>query len=188
MDAPSQVNKAPHDQVVVVWWKLETGEGLWQEIVKKKYVKDNCIAQLQHKASNSPVWNDLLKVRVWYLKGRRMLTGDAKMTDFWEDTWCGETPLKREFPQLFEICREQKSTVDYVARRGWRLSFRRWLDESKQNQWRKLRDRICTVPRSENSDTPKWAWNKNDLFSVKSVYSHMCAVEADNSYKKNLES
>jgi len=36
------------------WWKLEVGEGIWQEIVKKKYVKSSCIAQLKAKSSNSP--------------------------------------------------------------------------------------------------------------------------------------
>ena len=37
------------------WWRLEKGEGLWQEIVKKKYMKQHCISMLKKKPSNSPV-------------------------------------------------------------------------------------------------------------------------------------
>jgi hypothetical protein len=50
------------------WWKLERGEGMWQEIVRKKYVKSLCLQQLQKKPSKSSVWNDLLKAKDLYLK------------------------------------------------------------------------------------------------------------------------
>jgi hypothetical protein len=36
------------------WWKLENGEGLWQEIVKKKYKIREGIAHVKNKPSNSP--------------------------------------------------------------------------------------------------------------------------------------
>jgi hypothetical protein len=64
------------------WWKLENEEGLWQTIVRKKYVKSSCVAQLKKRQPNSPVWNDLLKVREIYLKGRAMALGNGEMTDF----------------------------------------------------------------------------------------------------------
>lgn len=35
------------------WWKLESGEGTWQEIVQKKYVKQRPITQLKRKPCNS---------------------------------------------------------------------------------------------------------------------------------------
>lgn len=31
------------------WWKLEMGEGLWQEIVKSKYMTEGGITQLKSK-------------------------------------------------------------------------------------------------------------------------------------------
>ena len=36
------------------WWKLEHEEGVWQEIVKKKYLKNNWISHITQKPSNSP--------------------------------------------------------------------------------------------------------------------------------------
>jgi hypothetical protein len=54
-----------------------------------------------------------------------MLVGNGKMTDFWEDAWCGDTSLKRKFRELYEICREKNLTVARAANGGWILSFRK---------------------------------------------------------------
>jgi len=36
------------------WWKLETEDGLWQSIVKAKYMQgNNLIATIKHKADDS---------------------------------------------------------------------------------------------------------------------------------------
>jgi hypothetical protein len=67
------------------WWKLEYEEGLWQDIVKKKYKIDRGVAQLRQNPRNSSVWNDLIKVKQLYLKGRIMIVGNGRNTDFWED-------------------------------------------------------------------------------------------------------
>ena len=37
------------------WWKLETKDGLWQQIVREKYIKMGPIAQLKRKPTNSPI-------------------------------------------------------------------------------------------------------------------------------------
>lgn len=68
------------------------------------------ISQLKHNPGNSHVWNDLLKVKHLYLKGRLMLVGEGKQTDFWCDQWCGAVSLKDKFLHLFEICNEQETT------------------------------------------------------------------------------
>lgn len=57
------------------WWRLEKGEGLWQEISGKNYLANSCVALLQKKPSNSPVWNDFLKERDTYMKGRKLIVG-----------------------------------------------------------------------------------------------------------------
>jgi hypothetical protein len=52
------------------WWKLEREDGLWQDIIKHKYLRSNTIHTLTHKLNDSPVWYDLLKVKEFYLLGR----------------------------------------------------------------------------------------------------------------------
>jgi hypothetical protein len=64
------------------------GARIWQDIIRKKYLKKGPIALLTKNHKNSPVWNDLLKVRQVYLKGRTMIVGNGKSTSFWHDRWC----------------------------------------------------------------------------------------------------
>ena len=85
------------------WWKLEQNEGHWQEIVRKKYMKNDAISRLKKKSTNSPVWNQLLSVKDIYIQGRKMIVGKGNATSLWRDTWVCETPLKDKFPQLFQI-------------------------------------------------------------------------------------
>jgi hypothetical protein len=165
-------------------WEIEMGEGLWQEIVRKKYIKEHCVSQLKVKPTNSPVWNDLLKVREIYLQGRVMVVGNGKMTDFWRDTWCGACSLQDKFPELFEICNENSLSVAGMAQRGWRLSFRRWLDERKQNQLRRLLDMINSFAIGREDDRPKWNWEKSGSFSVKSTYKHLFSDESNEPNKR----
>ena len=69
----------------------------------EKYVKNKCVTQLHTKSMNSPVWNDLLKVRDIYVKRRIMRIGYGHSTDFLRDAWCGAVSLMEKFPDLFEI-------------------------------------------------------------------------------------
>jgi hypothetical protein len=48
-------------------WKLDREVGLWQQIVKHKYLKNDTISSVKHKQSDSPIWADLLKVRDLYI-------------------------------------------------------------------------------------------------------------------------
>jgi hypothetical protein len=166
------------------WWKIERGEGLWQEIVKKKYIKLSHVAQLKPKPYISPMWNDLLKVRDLYLRGRIMMVGDGNATDFWNDVWCGEMALKEKYPNLFDICNEQCCLVAEMAQKNWRLSFRRWLDEENQNQWRTLRNTLTTCALTQCQEMPKWRWCKSAVFSVKSMYDHFFLSEIKTPHKK----
>uniref|UniRef100_A0A0A8XWS4 Uncharacterized protein n=1 Tax=Arundo donax TaxID=35708 RepID=A0A0A8XWS4_ARUDO len=111
------------------WWKLEKSEGIWQEIVRKKYVGNKCISQIKHKATDSPVWSDLLKVRKLYLRGRVMLLGNGTNIDFWNDIWCKNITLCEKFAELFQVNHNQQMSVAYLANKNWHLDLRRWPDE-----------------------------------------------------------
>jgi hypothetical protein len=68
------------------WWRLETGNGIWQEIVKAKYLQGNPIGNVSHRLGGSQVWSDLLKVKNIYLRGGDIKTKNGKNTIFWTDT------------------------------------------------------------------------------------------------------
>jgi hypothetical protein len=158
------------------WWKIENEEGLWQEIVRKKYKIKGEIVQLKTKQSNSPLWNDLIKINDLYLKGRDMKIGNGRDTDFRRDSWCDSIPLKERFRELFDLCNEQKGSVADVAGRRWRLTFRRWLDEPAQNQLRQLRAILTTCALG---DEKYMEVGESKNFSVKTMYAQLCRTNAE---------
>jgi len=86
------------------WWKLDKGNGLWQQIIKYKYIKNGSITTLSHRQNDSAVWNDLLKIKDVYLYGRKKMVNNSQNTLFWKDTWLFDKPLYQLFHNLFNIC------------------------------------------------------------------------------------
>jgi hypothetical protein len=39
------------------WWKLDNEKGLWQEIVRFKYLKKESICTVKHKQNDSAIWS-----------------------------------------------------------------------------------------------------------------------------------
>jgi hypothetical protein len=68
---------------------LESGEDLWQDIVKLKYVKQYPICLIPNRIYDSPLWKDLLKVRHIYLKGRGHKIINGKSISFLLEPWLG---------------------------------------------------------------------------------------------------
>ena len=64
------------------WWKLEHEQGLWQDIVKKKYLKKSCLSLLKKSPKNSLVWNQLILVKDLYTSGRKISMGRGDSTSF----------------------------------------------------------------------------------------------------------
>jgi hypothetical protein len=53
-----------------------------------------------------------------------------------------------------------------MAGNGWRMTFRRWLDERGQTQLRRLRDMLTSWALSEEKDGSKWSSEKSGKFTV----------------------
>jgi hypothetical protein len=62
------------------WWKLENETGLWQEIVRAKYMQGKGVGTVNHGLDDSPLWSDILKVKDLYLKGREIKVKNGKQT------------------------------------------------------------------------------------------------------------
>lgn len=135
-----------------------------------KYIKGQCISQIKHKQSDSPVLADLLKIREIYLAGRKDQIGNWRNIDFWSDKWCGNFSRREKFNKIYNICREQHGSVAKMNERRWHLSFRRWLSKDLQEDKRKLNDVLMTVCLAKQKDRAIWGLEGNRRFTVKSVY------------------
>jgi hypothetical protein len=98
------------------WWNLENDEGLWQDIVRIKYVKNTPINLIKYRQSDSPMWNDLLKVRHIYLHGRGFKINTGRMISFWLDPWLNGKP---DYPILYDLCLNQRNSVRDAMENVW---------------------------------------------------------------------
>jgi hypothetical protein len=75
------------------WWNLDSEEGLWQDLVKLKYVKGTPVCLIKNGLSDSSIWCGLLKVRHIYLRGRKFKVNNGKLVSFWLDSWFEDKPM-----------------------------------------------------------------------------------------------
>src|SRR4051812_37191181 len=45
------------------WWKLDTQDGVWQDIVKARYLRNHSVASVTPHFLDSPCWKNLLKIK-----------------------------------------------------------------------------------------------------------------------------
>jgi hypothetical protein len=85
------------------FFKLLNKEGMWQELLKNKYLKNKTLAQVEAKPTYSPFWKGILSVKVDFFKRGSFIVGNGQTTHFWEDTWLGKTSLATQYPSLYAI-------------------------------------------------------------------------------------
>jgi hypothetical protein len=91
--------------------------------------------------------------------------------------------LRDFFPEIFHICNEQNVTVADVAALGWNFSFRSYLSPELTVQVHGLPGIMRQTVLSQAKDKPFWKWIKNGIYSVKSMYNHLCRNGTDRSFK-----
>ncbi|TYG59019.1 hypothetical protein ES288_D08G268700v1, partial [Gossypium darwinii] len=104
------------------------------------------------------------------------LAGNGNTIIFWEDIWCGERPLRVEFPRLFRLVNNKKGLVkDFLNLNGfnevnWVDLFIRPLLDRELNMLNRLREVVSSkvlVP--EEEDRLIWIHDNNGVFSVKKL-------------------
>ena len=161
------------------WWKLEMENGLWQDIVKAKYLSNDLISSAKWRLTDSPVWKDLLQVRTIYMRGRAIKNGNGTKTLFWKDPWIDPNPLCSMHPVLFEMCTEKDISVHNFLLRHGHIDFHRWLSPILFEQWLGVVDRVYSFPFTNESDRIIWKWNKKSgLFTTKSTYDWLTSGDA----------
>ena len=150
------------------WWKLDSEEGLWQDIIKFKYLKKHNICSVKHRQNDSPIWIDLLKIRHIYLKGRKIDVKNGSNTLFWKDTWLFDKPIQLLFPELFEICLQPDISVGHMKQNLVR--FKRWLVDDLQTRWCEIKKKADELVLTNDKDVVMWHLDKSGKFSMKYVY------------------
>jgi hypothetical protein len=95
-------------------FSLINTEGAWQQLIRNKYLSTKTITQVTRNPGDSQFWSGLMSVKDDFLNMGRFQLQDGKEIRFWEDTWLGNTTLKVQYPNLFNIVRQKSATVAEV--------------------------------------------------------------------------
>jgi hypothetical protein len=94
--------------------KLLNEEGLWQQILKRKYLKNKTLWQVEKRKGDSHFWSGLMEVKRLVVERGRFTIQDGTQTRFWEDLWIGREPLMTKYPSLYNIVRKKNASVAQV--------------------------------------------------------------------------
>ncbi|WVZ85517.1 LOW QUALITY PROTEIN: hypothetical protein U9M48_032438 [Paspalum notatum var. saurae] len=96
-------------------FKLANEDGIWQRLLRNKYLKSKPFGSGSKKPGISHFWAaGLMEVKHLFLGLGSFLVGNGSgMIRFWEDTWCGSLcpQLKFIYPSLFNIVRNKSATL-----------------------------------------------------------------------------
>jgi hypothetical protein len=128
-------------------------EGIWQTLLRNKYLHSKVLTQVQAKPYDSHFWRGLTKIKNIVLSCGSFIIRDVTQIRFWEDTWVDNNPFKRQFSTIFNIVHDPHATVASVmSDEHYNISFRRALVDVKLREWLELIDKINNVTLDQGRD------------------------------------
>jgi hypothetical protein len=166
-------NLEVQNQCLLSKWlfKLINEEGLWQTIIRNKYLTKHTIGKVDKKPGDSHFWSGLMKVKPKFLMYGSFQLNNGKQIRFWEDQWLGTHSFKQQYPSLYNIVRKKSDTVEKVLSGvPLNVSFRRYLSGNNLLLWHNLVQRIMAVRLNNNDDVIRWKLHQHGKYSVHSLY------------------
>jgi exonuclease III len=155
-------------------FKLMNEEGVWQELLNNKYVKDKTLSQVSAKPTDSHFWKGLMGVKDLFFERGSSIIGNGQNTRFWEDTWLGDKPLCDQYPSLYRIVNYRNVSVSHVMLGApLNIGFRRALLGDRWDRWVHLVSRLMQIRLSEEEDVFHWNLTASGIFTVRSMYNDM---------------
>jgi hypothetical protein len=152
-------------------FKMMNEEGVWQEILKNKYLHSKSLAEVSVKPNDSPFWKGLMKVKEDFLSRGSFKVGNGMDTRFWEDILLGNKSLAHQYPSLCNIVqRQQVSVANVFSQNPLNISFRRSLNGNRWSLWLQLVQRLMHVQLNNENDKFVWGLTTSGQYTVKSMY------------------
>jgi len=118
-----------------------------------------------------------MSVKQDFLNWMTFKVQNGKQTRFWEDKWLGNSALKEQYPNLFNLVHRKHVTVHTVLNGDpLNVSFRRHLTGNNLRDWIDLGHRVANIQLVDNKDVGIWQLHKSGQFSVRSMYSALLDV------------
>jgi len=94
-----------------------------------------------------------MSVKQEFLNWMMFKVQNGKQTRFWEDKWLGNSALKDQYPNLFNLVHRKHVTVHTVLNGdSLNVSFRRHLTGNNLRDWMVLGHRVANIQLGDNTD------------------------------------
>ncbi|PWA47909.1 reverse transcriptase domain, Reverse transcriptase zinc-binding domain protein [Artemisia annua] len=166
---------------------LNHSSGLWACVIRNVYGVDGGVNNAPTCCPKHNTWVAILHF-ISRLKdqGMDMLSlcsrniGDEVLTRFWEDTWCGNQPLKLQFPRMYLLDNDRNcSLASRMMLVDWSTVLRRVPRGGiETTQFNALKATIGCVSLLDKRDSWKWSLDGCNGFSVASYHTHRMAAKS----------
>jgi hypothetical protein len=88
-----------------LWHYAHEREALWRSVVDAKYGSSwaSWSSLDPHESHGVGLWKNIRKGWSLFSSHTRFILGNGSRIKFWDDVWCGEMPLKKDFLGLYDI-------------------------------------------------------------------------------------
>jgi hypothetical protein len=144
-------------------FKLINEEGLWQTILRNKYLTSQTIGKVERKPGDSHFWGGLVKVKEAFLRHGLFHLNNGRQIRFWEDRWLRNYSFQQQW--------RKSSTVESVLGTvPLNVSFCRFLNHNNVVLWNELIRRIMHVQLNDQQDVFTWNLHQHGQYTVHSLY------------------
>jgi hypothetical protein len=115
-------------------------------LIRNKYLRDTSITQVTKRPGDSQFWTGLMNVKDQFLDFGNFRLQNGAQIRLWEDKWLGDSTLKEQYPNLYNIVRNKSATVvNIFSTIPLNISFRRSLVDANLQSWHNLVLRIADI-------------------------------------------
>ena len=112
-----------------------------------------------------------MKVKDDFMQWMSFKIQNGEQTRLWEDNWLGNTSLKLQYLNLYNLAYHKHDIFHKVLNTTpLNVSFRRNLQGNNLKDWLQIVSKVVDVELVQGHDIGIWTLQQNGLFSVHSMY------------------
>jgi hypothetical protein len=91
------LNLEVHNKCLLSKWLYEllNEKGMWQSLLRRKYLANRTLSQAQRRATDSHFWSGLMKLKDTFISKGTFVIHDGSQVRFWEDDYDGTSQVIR---------------------------------------------------------------------------------------------
>jgi hypothetical protein len=127
-------------------FKLLTENGVWQTLLKRKYIGLKALSQVLWKPGDSRFWAGLMASKKFFFSHGTFSINDGSQIWFWEDIWLDNVLFRDQYPALYSIVHYKSETIAKVmVTSPLDVTFRHDLLGPRLTAWNALLQRLESV-------------------------------------------